>query len=44
MYVVFTPNFGEDEPILTSIFFSKGLKPPTRTQLPGDSSRDLVIS
>ena len=24
MYVVFTPNFGEDEPILTSIFFQRG--------------------
>ena len=28
----FTPNFGEDEPILTVAYFSKGLvQPPTRT-------------
>ena len=28
---IFTLNFGEDEPILTSIFFQNGLvQPPTR--------------
>ena len=31
IFGIFTPNFGEDEPILTSIFFQMGwLKPPSR--------------
>ena len=27
--LIFTPKLAGDEPILTGIFFSKGLKPPT---------------
>ena len=31
IFFMFTPKIGEDEPILTSIFFSNGLvQPPTR--------------
>ena len=33
-YFLFSPLFGEDEPILTSIFFQLGLvQPPTRNAM-----------
>ena len=30
IFFIFTPDFGEDEPILTSIFFKGVVQPPTR--------------
>ena len=44
-YFLFSPLFGEDEPILTNIFFRWVVQPPTRyirySYLPGDSIRNL---
>ena len=31
-FLIFTPKFGEDEPILTSIFFRWVVQPPTRSE------------
>ena len=43
-YFLFSPLFGEDEPILTSIFFRWVVQPPTRySYLLGDSIRNLFL-
>ena len=38
IFGIFTPKFGEDEPNLTSIFFSKGLVQPATRRLCKESS------